>query len=248
MVAPQAPSERSIAVVVGASGGIGSAILERLVERSGVGHVLALSRRGVSVAHPRVTPAAIELTDETTIAAAAECASTIGTVRTVIVATGMLHQDPGVVPEKSWGALTAKAMTRAFAVNSIGPVLVAKHFLPLLPREGRSVFAALSARVGSIEDNRLGGWYSYRASKAALNMLLKTLAIELSRRAPDAVCIGLHPGTVATPLSQPFLKNVAAGRLFTPAQAAEHLLKVIETVTPADSGHVLAWDGSRIPA
>jgi len=235
-------------VVVGASGGIGAAILELLAEHAEVDHVLALSRRSSSFAHPRVTAATIDLTDEPSIAAAAERARTIGTVRTVIVATGMLHEDPGVFPEKHSRALTADAMARAFAINSIGPALVAKHFLPLLPREGRSVFAALSARVGSIDDNRLGGWYAYRSSKAALNMLLKTFAIELARRAPGAVCIGLHPGTVDTPLSRPFQRGVAPGKLFTPAQAAGYLLKMIETVAPADSGHVLAWDGSRIPA
>jgi NAD(P)-dependent dehydrogenase (short-subunit alcohol dehydrogenase family) len=138
-------------------------------------------------------------------------------------------------------------MARVFAVNTIGPALVAKHFLPLLPRRGRSAFAAISARVGSIGDNRLGGWHSYRASKAALNMLLRNFAIELARRAPDAVCIGLHPGTVDTALSAPFRSRVAPDRLFTPARSAGHLLRVIEQATVADNGHVLAWDGARIP-
>jgi NAD(P)-dependent dehydrogenase (short-subunit alcohol dehydrogenase family) len=168
-------------------------------------------------------------------------------VRLVIVATGMLHGD-GVRPEKHWGALKGETLAQLFAVNSIGPALVAKHFLPLLPRAGRSVFAAISARVGSIEDNRLGGWHAYRASKAALNMLLRNFAIELARRAPEAVCIGLHPGTVDTPLSEPFQGNVAPGKLFSPSESAAHLLRVIDRVGTADSGRVFAWDGSPVPA
>jgi NAD(P)-dependent dehydrogenase (short-subunit alcohol dehydrogenase family) len=189
----------------------------------------------------------IDVTDEPRIVAAAEQARALGEVRLVIVASGILHGD-GVRPEKHWGELDAAALSRVFAVNSIGPALVAKHFLPLLPRQGRSVFAAISARVGSIEDNRLGGWYAYRASKAALNMLLRNFAIELARRAPEAVCIGLHPGTVDTPLSKPFQGNVAPGKLFPPEVSATHLLRVIEEVDAADSGRVFAWDGSPIPA
>lgn len=234
--------------MVGAAGAIGSALVEQLVMRSDVGHVLALARGAPPGTRPRLTTAHIDVTDESSIAAAAERARAIGAVRRVIVCTGLLHRSPDIRPEKHWGALTAEAMAEMFAVNATGPALVAKHFLPLFPREGRSVFAAISARVGSIGDNRLGGWYAYRASKAALNMLLKTFAIELGRRAPEAICIGLHPGTVDTRLSKPFQRGVASERLFTPARAAGHLLAVLERVTPADSGRVLAWDGSRIPA
>jgi NAD(P)-dependent dehydrogenase (short-subunit alcohol dehydrogenase family) len=115
-------------------------------------------------------------------------------------------------------------------------------------REQRAVFAALSARVGSISDNRLGGWHSYRASKAALNMLLRNLAVELGRSHPQAVVAGLHPGTVDTGLSRPFQKGVADGKLFAPAYSAERLLAVLDGLTPADSGGVFAWDGARIPA
>jgi NAD(P)-dependent dehydrogenase (short-subunit alcohol dehydrogenase family) len=123
---------------------------------------------------------------------------------------------------------------------------LAKHLLPLLPAEGKSAFAALSARVGSIGDNHLGGWHAYRASKAALNMLLRNLAIELGRRKPEALCVGLHPGTVDTPLSAPFQGNVAEGKLFTPAFAAGRLLAVLEALRPEDSGQVFAWDGQRV--
>jgi NAD(P)-dependent dehydrogenase (short-subunit alcohol dehydrogenase family) len=138
------------------------------------------------------------------------------------------------------------SLTRLFAVNAIGPALVAKHFVPLLPREGRGVLAALSARVGSIGDNRLGGWYGYRASKAALNMLVRTLAIELARTRKEAICVTLHPGTVDTGLSKPFQKAVPPERLFTPDRSAAHLLDVLDSLTPAQTGRCFAWDGKEI--
>ncbi len=236
-----------IAVVIGASGGIGKALVARLADDPRFACVLALSRSAASASSGRTVVGAIDIGDETSIAAAAAQAAALGSVRLVIVASGVLHGG-GIAPEKNWGALDAAQMAAVFAVNSIGPALVAKHFLPLLPRRGRSVFAALSARVGSIDDNRLGGWYSYRASKAALNMLLKTFAIELARRAPEALCIGLHPGTVDTALSQPFSDNVAPGKLFSAAQSAGYLLQVIDGVDAADSGRVFAWDGQAIAA
>jgi NAD(P)-dependent dehydrogenase (short-subunit alcohol dehydrogenase family) len=239
-------ADRSIAVVIGASGGLGAALVAQLAQDERFAQVLALSRTPAAE-DERVVRARIDVTDEPSIAAAAEQARALGEVRLVIVASGLLHGD-GVRPEKHWGELNAETLARVFAVNSIGPALVAKRFLPLLPRQGRSVFAAISARVGSIEDNRLGGWYAYRASKAALNMLLRNFAIELARRAPEAVCIGLHPGTVDTPLSKPFQGNVAPVKLFSPSVSATHLLRVIEKVDAADSGRVFAWDGSPIPA
>lgn len=187
------------------------------------------------------------MTDERTIASAAAGLVGASPVGLAIVATGVLH-GPGLVPEKSWRALDAEALALVFAVNAIGPALLAKHLLPLLPRTGRAVFAALSARVGSIGDNRLGGWYGYRASKAGLNQLLRTLAIELARSRPDAICLGLHPGTVATGLSEPFRSGVAPDRLFTPEDAATRLLAVMADARPADSGCVLDWAGSPVPA
>jgi NAD(P)-dependent dehydrogenase (short-subunit alcohol dehydrogenase family) len=247
MTAPVPEPPVSVAVVIGVSGGIGSALVAQLAQDARFERVLALSRSAVVDADPRIVRSRIDVTDEASIAAAAQDARALGEVRLVIVASGLLHGD-GVRPERHWSELDGATLARVFAVNSIGPALVAKHFLPLLPRAGRSVFAAISARVGSIEDNRLGGWYAYRASKAALNMLLKCFAIELKRRAPEAVCIGLHPGTVDTPLSKPFQGNVPPGRLFSPSESAAHLLRVIDRVGTADSGRVLAWDGSPVPA
>jgi NAD(P)-dependent dehydrogenase (short-subunit alcohol dehydrogenase family) len=135
---------------------------------------------------------------------------------------------------------------RAFQINAVGPALVAKHFLPLMSREGRSVFAALSARVGSISDNRSGGWYSYRAAKAALNMLIQTLALEHARKFPLGVCVGIHPGTVDTNLSKPFQRGVPSERLFSPDLSAAHILRLVQDLTTADSGGLFAWDGTRI--
>ena len=225
------------AAVIGASGGIGAALAERL--RVSGCEVHALMR---SAAH---TEQFIDLEDEASIAAAAQRLSVAGPFDLVIVATGLL-QGAGTMPEKRWSELNGDALARYFAVNATGPALVAKHFLPLLPRHGRAGFAALSARVGSIGDNALGGWYGYRASKAALNMLIKTLAIELARSRPDAFCAALHPGTVDTALSQPFQRGVSPERLFTPDVSAQHLLRVLDGLGPTDSGRCFAWDGSAV--
>ena len=230
------------AVVVGASGGIGGALATALAERGAVVH--ALSRRGVA-ADDRLVAGTIDIENEASIAETASALRAEGPLDLVVVATGIL-QTEGAVPEKSYRQLSGASFERYFAVNATGPALVAKHLLPLLRRDGPAVFAALSARVGSIGDNRLGGWYGYRASKAALNMIVKTLAVELARTHPHAACVALHPGTVATDLSQPFLRGVSAARLFSPETAAGHLLAVIAKVRASDSGSILAWDGTAI--
>jgi NAD(P)-dependent dehydrogenase (short-subunit alcohol dehydrogenase family) len=236
--------EGSRAVVIGARGGLGAALTRALAAEPRVGFVLALARSGDS---PEADASGrIDITDEASVMAAARDAANRGPIDLVIVASGVLHGDGGIRPEKRMQDLDADVMQRVFAVNTVGPALVAKHFLPLLRRSGKTVFAAISARVGSISDNRLGGWASYRASKAALNMLLKTLAIEHARTRPDSAVITLHPGTVDTKLSKPFQGNVPDGKLFTPAFAAGRLLDVIDGVSSADSGGFFAWDGSRI--
>ncbi|MGB0752163.1 MAG: SDR family NAD(P)-dependent oxidoreductase [Gammaproteobacteria bacterium] len=232
------------AAVVGASGGIGSQLVSVLAENSEVGKVFAFSRSAHHEA-PGVSMGAIDVLDETSIAAAATAASADGPLDLVLVATGLLH-DKELRPEKSMRELEAEKMARVFAVNTIAPAMVAKHFLPLLRKRGKTVFGALSARVGSIGDNRLGGWTSYRASKAALNMTLKTLAIEHARRFPQSVVAALHPGTVDTGLSAPFQKRVPQSQLFTGRYAAEQLLSVVDALQASDSGGFFAWDGSRI--
>jgi NAD(P)-dependent dehydrogenase (short-subunit alcohol dehydrogenase family) len=233
------------AVVVGASGGIGSAFVEALARDPTIGRIDALSRRPPAPGG-KVRSGTIDIADEASIEAAA---ARLGDepADLVLVATGILHDDAGLRPEKSWRHLDAAVLERSYAVNAIGPALVAKHLLPRLRRDHKAVFAALSARVGSIEDNRIGGWYAYRASKAALNQLLRTLAIELARKWPEAVCVGLHPGTTDTALSAPFQANVPEGKLFSPAFVAERLLAVVDELDASASGGLYAWDGARLP-
>jgi NAD(P)-dependent dehydrogenase (short-subunit alcohol dehydrogenase family) len=235
------------AVVVGAGGGIGSAVVDLLASSPRVARVYGLTRTRPVLASPRVVSIPFDLRDEASIAGAADRCAEDGPLHLVFVATGVLHDGAGLKPEKSWRALTAASLAESFAVNAIGPALIAKHFLERLATGERAVFAALSARVGSIEDNRLGGWYAYRATKAALHMLMRTSAIELARRNPTAVCVALHPGTVDTALSRPFQSGVPAGRLFSPRQAAEHLLRVIDSLDASASGRAFAWDGQSLP-
>ena len=232
--------------VIGARGGIGAAFFERAEAALNARAVFALSRSP----EKKRGHVFIDIEDEASIAAAAETLrAQVDGLHVVIVATGLLHDGAGdgLQPEKSWRALDAVNFDRAFRVNATGPALVAKHFLPLLARDRKTVFAALSARVGSISDNGLGGWYAYRASKAALNMLIRGLSIELARRNPAALCVGLHPGTVETSLSAPFRSNVTAENLFSPDRSAACLLDVLDGLTSDDTGGLFAWDGQRIP-
>ena len=224
----------AIAVVIGATGGIGRALMQALAQDAGFNAVIGLSRNS--------TPP-LDLLSEPSIAAAASFINAQGTPRLIIDATGVLQSET-IKPEKSWRELNAAQMAEAFAINAIGPALVMKHFLPLLPRESRAVFATLSARVGSIGDNRLGGWYSYRASKAALNQFIRTAAIELNRRSPNAICVALHPGTVDTGLSASFAKTGLD--LQTPELAAERLLEVITKLKANDSGGFFDYKGEPI--
>ena len=220
----------AMAVVVGAGGGIGSALCAEIAVATGIDRVIGFGR------------ADLDLCDEDSIARAV-AGLPAGALRLVINAAGLLH-DGGQRPEKSLRDLDARRLARGFAVNAIGPALLMKHVLPILPRKGRAVFACLSARVGSIGDNRLGGWYGYRASKAALNQFVRTAAIELARTHPEAVCVALHPGTVATRLSAPFVRQGQA--LLSPQEAARHLLGVLNGLQAADSGNFFDWRGAPV--
>lgn len=235
------------AAVFGASGGIGAAVTAALAGDPSFSTVYALARREVEPGGDRVRALRFDLRDEQTIETAACTMAADGPLDFVFVATGILHDGKSISPEKSMSEMTASTMADVFAINTIGPALIASHLLPRLQKDRRTVFAALSARVGSIEDNRLGGWVSYRASKAALNMVLRTLAIEHARRNPKSVIAALHPGTVATPLSDPFSSRVPKGKLFDAPTAARQLLDVIDDLGTGDSGGFFAWDGSRIP-
>lgn len=232
-------------VVIGASGGIGGAFVQQLCSDEHVGHIFAMSRSKTSFAHSKISTSHIDITDETSIAAAAQHAAQHGNIDIIIVATGILHNEHGLRPEKSLRDLNTEMLQQNYLINTIAPALIAKHFLPLLPRDRKSLFAALSARVSSISDNKLGGWYGYRASKSALNMMLKNAAIEIGRRYKDAIIIGLHPGTVDTKLSKPFQGHMQHD-LFTPEISAKHLLAVINSKTPEDSGKLFAWDNQHI--
>ncbi len=227
------------AVIFGVSGGIGAALAAQL-RATGEYEVFGGARSGTADFH-------FDLTDEASIASAATSIAADGPLDLVFIATGVLHREDAYGPEKSWRAIDGATIADVLAVNTIGPALIAKHFLPLLHRDRRAIFTALSARVGSITDNALGGWHSYRASKAALNMLMKNFALELGKRNPAAVVAALHPGTVDTALSKPFQRAVATGKLFTAVDSAAALLRVIDGLTPADSGGLFAWDGERIP-
>ncbi|MBK19047.1 MAG: hypothetical protein CMM52_09475 [Rhodospirillaceae bacterium] len=234
--------------VIGASGGIGNAFLQVLSDDSAEPKLIAFSRITSPNKKLEWLNSELQLENETSIIEAANFAKkSLGTLSAVYVTTGLLHESDYVRPEKSWRSLDAYALERVLRVNTVGPSLVAKHFLPLLKKDSKSVFACLSARVGSIEDNRLGGWYAYRASKAALNMILKTLSIELARSHPKAICVGLHPGTVDTALSRPFQGNVKPDKLFTPEKSASAMLSVVNRLRQADTGKCFAWNGEVIP-
>ncbi len=217
------------ALVIGASGGIGAALAAALAARGAETTSLSRSHDG------------FDLTDEASIARAV--AALAGPYQLILDATGGLEVG-GHAPEKSLAALDPAAMAAQFALNAIGPALLLKHLAPLLPATGRGVFATLSARVGSIGDNRAGGWISYRAAKAALNQIVRTAAIEIARKRPEAIVVALHPGTVATPLSARYLGRHPS---VTPQAAAANLLGVLDGLTPADSGGFFAWDGRRVP-
>ena len=229
-------AEAPRALVIGSSGGIGSALCSTLRDRGY--DVVPLSRTSGGDSY-------IDIEDERSIAEAANRLVGGAPFSLIFIASGLLHA-PGLSPERALRDLDRDQLLRLFSVNAIGPMLVAKHFVPLIARGERAVFAALSARVGSISDNRLGGWYGYRASKAALNMLIKTLAIEVSRTRPDAICVGLHPGTVDTQLSKPFQSNVEAQKLFSPQRSASQLLDVLDGLTPAQTGMCFDWAGKAI--
>ena len=232
--------------VIGASGGIGRAFVELLADDAGVRQVHAMCRVPGDWQHSKVVSHRLDLVDEESIEAAAAAATREVPLDLVIVATGILHRGERVRPEKAMREIDPESLAEVMAVNAIGPSRAAKHFLPMLRRRHKAVFAALSARVGSIGDNRLGGWTAYRMSKAALNMLVRTAAIEQARTARESVVVALHPGTVSTELSRPFTERVQESKLFTPQLAATRLLGVLDGLVPEQTGGFFAYDGSRI--
>ena len=247
----------SQALVQGASRGIGLEFVRQLLAQPAVGRVFAGCRApdqadelsALAASEPRLQLVPLDVTDETSIAqASAAVAGATDRLHLVVNCAGILHGGPAsLAPEKRLADVRPEALAASFAVNAFGPLLVAKHFERLLTHRERAVFASISARVGSIGDNRLGGWYAYRGAKAAQNMFTRTLAIEWSRSRRNVACVALHPGTTDTHLSRPFQANVPAEKLFSPEQTVRQLLRVIDQLTPADTGRFYAWDGSEIP-
>lgn len=244
-------------LIMGATGGIGLAMAGHCATLPGLRNLVLCARRATDDPalrslrdrHPEIAVRLmdVDIADEPGLAGmAAALSREVPELDLVINAAGLLHDDE-IMPEKMLEQVSAAALQRAFSVNAHGPILLAKCLLPWLKQKRRIVFASISAKVGSIADNRLGGWYAYRASKAAQNQLLKTLAIELARRNAQAIVLALHPGTTETRLSAPFRQNVAPGKLFTPAFVAERLIDIMMQATPADSGNFIGWDGQPIP-
>jgi NAD(P)-dependent dehydrogenase (short-subunit alcohol dehydrogenase family) len=231
-------------LVVGGNGGIGFAVVKEVVRRFPTAEVYATFRQDKpTYAHMRVTWHQLDAVDELQVKRLSE---SVCQVDWVINCVGMLHtQEKG--PEKNLGSLNADFFLQTMSVNTLPTVLLAKHFSPMLKRSQSPKFAVISAKVGSITDNRLGGWYSYRTSKAALNMFLKTMSIEWQRTVKKGVVLALHPGTTDTPLSEPFQANVPADQLFSPERVASDLVGLIANATPKDSGAFWAYNGERLP-
>ncbi|MGA1109382.1 MAG: SDR family oxidoreductase [Pseudomonadales bacterium] len=253
----QKDQKMPLVLVQGASRGIGLAFVRTLIKRDPQSRVIATCRapdssdelQSLAASYPeRVVIKRLDVTEVDSIALTSEYVQQHeGALDVLINSAGILHDADGLSPEKRLQDVSAEKLEKYFWVNSIGPLLVAKYFAPLMKRRERAVIANLSARVGSIGDNRLGGWYGYRASKSAQNMFTRTLSIEMARTHPEMICVGLHPGTVATSLSQRFSSRINPEQIFSPALAAEQLLAVIDGLTPSDSGKVFAYDGSVVP-
>ncbi len=231
--------------VLGSAGAIGRAITLQLAASFPNARIYAFSQQSQQGLPTAVRSISLDYTNEASIKQAAQVLDEGEVFSMVFVATGLLHAE-GMMPEKSLQELTRDNMLASYQANTVFPALVAKYFAPKLDSKSRSWFAVLSARVGSITDNRLGGWTSYRAAKAALNMVIKNTSIEIGRFNKQAVIVGLHPGTVDSALSKPFQANVPKEKLFTPNFAATQLLKVLKGLKPESSGACYAWDGTRI--
>ena len=242
-------------LVTGASSGIGLALVRQLLENQHVARVFAVSRSAtrnaaliglLEQAGAKLLVIDADITRESDLQRVALATQSVDGLHLVINCAGVLHGS-GLSPEKSIEQASKSSLEQVFALNAFAPLLLAQALLPQLCKKQPTVFASLSARVGSIGDNRTGGWYAYRASKAAQNQLLKTFSIEWKRRNPKGICLLLHPGTVDTPLSTPFQARVPPEKLFDAPFAARQLLTIIAQCSPTDSGRFLAWDGKEVP-
>lgn len=230
--------------IIGSSGGIGRAFLDAYIADKDISNIYSISRTEVKSNDKRIIHINIDVTDEVSVKAAASKIEENRLDR-LIVATGVLHTK-SFGPEKSIKDIKIENFVKIFSVNTFGPALIGKHFLPLMTKDQKSIVAFLSARVGSISENKLGGWYAYRASKSALNQIIKNFSIEAKRTNSSGIIIGLQPGTVKSKLSEPFQKNVKKGKLFLPEDSVDSLVKVIENVMQNDSGKIFDWEGEEI--
>lgn len=244
-------SSKTCALIVGAGQGIGLEFVQQFLQQNRCDRLYATYRNPqsklLSITDPRLTCLQVDTTEENQISAAiAAIKAETSTLHQVINCVGILHEG-SIQPEKSLRQINADQLLRYFQVNSIGAILLAKHIQPLLKHGDRSLFATISAKIGSIGDNQLGGWYGYRASKAALNMFMRTTAVEYKRTCPQAIVVTLHPGTTDTELSRPFQRNVPPEKLFPVERTVQQLLQVLDHLQPSDSGEFFSWDGSRLP-
>ena len=232
--------------IIGSSGAIGNAVSDNLINDESIGIIYKFSRSISVKENKRVKNIFLDIEDEESIKSSLDHVPSDTKFDLVFVATGILHNDKEIFPEKSIKDIDINKLKKVILVNTIGPTLIGKYFIPYLRKDEKSVFAFLSARVGSISENKLGGWYSYRASKTALNQIIKNFSIEIKRSNKNAVFVGLQPGTVKSFLSKPFERNVKEDNLFTPEYSAEKLLQVINDLSPDDSGKFFAWNGEEI--
>jgi NAD(P)-dependent dehydrogenase (short-subunit alcohol dehydrogenase family) len=230
--------------IIGSSGAIGRAFLDAYIADKDISNIYSISRTEVKSNDKRIIHINIDVTDEVSVKAAASKIEENRLDR-LIVATGVLHTK-SFGPEKSIKDIKIENFVKIFSVNTFGPALIGKYFLPLMTKDQKSIVAFLSARVGSISENKLGGWYAYRASKSALNQIIKNFSIEAKRTNSSGIIIGLQPGTVKSKLSEPFQKNVKKGKLFLPEDSVDSLIKVIENVMQNDSGKIFDWEGEEI--
>ena len=232
--------------IIGSSGAIGNAVSDNLINDESIGIIYKFSRSISVKENKRVKNIFLDIEDEESIKSSLDHVPSDTKFDLVFVATGILHNDKEIFPEKSIKDIDIDKLKKVILVNTIGPTLIGKYFIPYLRKDEKSVFAFLSARVGSISNNKLGGWYSYRASKTALNQIIKNFSIEIKRTNKNAIFVGLQPGTVKSFLSKPFERNVKEDNLFTPEYSAEKLLQVINDLSPDDSGKFFAWNGEEI--
>ena len=230
--------------IIGASGALGSAFLNKLIDINKYSNIHCFSRKTLTTNNPRVFSHSIDITSEKSISNSSKFIPSDMSLDLIFVATGILHNNT-VKPEKSFNEISQKNLIEIFNVNTFGVALVMKYFLPKLNKESRSLFMAISAKVGSISDNHLGGWYSYRSSKTALNMIIKSAAIELKRKNKNSVIVGIHPGTIDSNLSRPFQKNVKH-KIYTPEEAAQNIYKISTKFSDEMSGNIYDYNGIEI--